>query len=201
MTAPYQLAPFGYLEIGLRYWLLAESGGFDPVGRALADRHYSRRTPGSAQFLPPGQRFVLVTKDMLSVWGWHRPHPGAGIAALNGLDGWTCTIFRRTGGPLASDLVLDAELAIGAMRFTCGPHGMLTYIWDTKVRGANKGCCYKRAGWHRAGKCSECRGVGERSADGAKTLLHKSHANAGVRRPRPLTLMAQTSPGQVRFDR
>lgn len=170
----------GYRDLGLQHWLLAESGAFDPIGRELADGHYSRRKVGSSQFMPPGQRFVLIGRDHLSVWGWWRPHPSSGIHAMNGLDGWTCSIFRRTGGPLASELVLDAERALLALGHTCGPHGLLTYIWDGKVRGSNKGACYKHAGYHRAGNCADCASVSGRSADNRKTLLHKPFALAGV---------------------
>lgn len=176
----FALSPIGYQEIGLRHWLLAEAGAFDPVGRRLADGHYSRRTPGAPQFLPPGQRFVLISRDYLSVWGWWRPHPDAGSVALNGLDGWTCTIFRRIGGGVkASDLVLDAERAIALLGYDCGPHGLLTYVWDKKVRSTNPGCCFKRAGWHRAGTRECCREIRGRSMDDEKTLLHKPVAQAG----------------------
>lgn len=184
MTAPaLHLTAPGYRDIGLRYWLLAESGAYDRIGRSIADGHYSRRKPGSKQFMPPGQRFVLLTKNTESVWGWWRPHPDSGIVAMNGLDGWTCSIFRRPeGAPGASakELILDAEMAIAALGFNCGPHGLLTYVWDRKVRGENKGCCFKKAGWHRAGKCATCVGVSDRSADDEKTLLHKPFHLAGV---------------------
>lgn len=184
MTVPaFRLSPSGYEDIGLRHWLLSESGAFDPVGRDLADVHYSRRTIGAPQFLPPGQRFVLISRDYRSVWGWHRPHPDAGITAMNGLDGWTCCIFRRSGGAtLASDLILDAELALGILGYDCGPSGLITYIWDRKVESPNPGYSYKLAGWHRVGKkrgCDDCKGWNERSADGEKTLLHKPFAMAG----------------------
>jgi hypothetical protein len=171
---------FTHRDIGLTHWNLSESGAYDPIGRELADGHYSRRTPGARQFMPPGQRFVLIAKDLNSVWGWWRPHPRAGIAAMNGLDGWTCTIFRRTWGPRASDLVLDAERALGALGHGCGTHGMLTYIWDRKVESGHPGYCYKRAGWHIAGRCDECCDVRPRSRDGRKTLLHKPFRLAGV---------------------
>lgn len=159
----FALAQPGYQEIGLDHWLLAEAGAF-----------------GAPQFMPPGQRFVLIARDFGSVWGWWRPHPAAGLKALNGLDGWTCTIFRRTAGARASALVLDAERAIAALHFTCGPHGLLTYIWDAKVSSRNPGYCYKLAGWHVAGRCASCAGVRARSADDRKTLLHKPFALAGV---------------------
>lgn len=170
-----------YTDIGLRHWLLANSGAYDPIGRCLADGHYSRRKVGSPQFMPPGQRFVLISRDALNVWGWWRPHPASGLRAMNGLDGWTCSIFRRVGGNIsAADLVLDAERAIAALGHDCGPHGLLTYIWDDKVQSENPGYCYKVAGWHTARRCEECRDMRKRSADGRKSLLHKPFSLAGM---------------------
>lgn len=113
--------------------------------------------------MPPGQTIVLTTATGDSVFGWWRPDPGSGLKSMNGLDGWTCTIFRREGGILASELVLDAELAIAEFGYTCGPHGLLTYVFDRKVRSTNPGYCFKVAGWRVLG----------RSADGKKTLLQK----------------------------
>lgn len=134
---------------------------FDPRGARLADGHYSRRKVGSPQFMPPGETIILLTSDELAVFGWWRPHPRSGIRAMNGLDGWTCTIFRNTGPMLSSALILDAERALDGR--TIGPDRMLTYVWDRKVRSANPGYCFKVAGWRAIG----------RSADGRKTLLHK----------------------------
>ncbi len=62
-----ELDPGRYSPIpGCDHWLASRSGKFDPIGCALADGHYSRRTPGSPQFrrsgamgspqfMPPGQ--------------------------------------------------------------------------------------------------------------------------------------------------
>lgn len=135
---------------------------FTPAAALLADGHYSRRTIGSPQFMPPGQTLVLLTGDELAVFGWWRPHPDAGIKALNGLDGWTCTIFRNTGPQLSSALILAAEAELLA-RYDCGPDGLITYVWDARVRSPNPGYCFKAAGWRVTG----------RSADGRKTLLQK----------------------------
>jgi hypothetical protein len=132
---------------------------FDAECAALADRHYSRRKVGSPQFMPPGQTIVLRAPG--AVWGWWRPAPSSGIKAMNGLDGWTCTIFRNEVPARASSLmVLDAELFLP----DCGPDGALSYVWDKKIRSTNPGACYKIAGWCRKG----------RSADGKKTLLQRS---------------------------
>lgn len=150
-------------------WLRVKK--FDARACALADRHYSRRKPGSPQFMPPGKTIVLLTPDEQAVFGWWRPDPASGLVAMNGLDGWTCTIFRREGGPwVASSLVLGAEEALKEYGDGCGPSGMLTYVFDRKVKSENPGCCFKRAGWKKIG----------RSADGKKTLLSKPFELAGV---------------------
>jgi hypothetical protein len=149
------------------------SDKFDPSGAQLADRHYSRRTVGSPQFMPPGETLVLVTRNGSAVFGWWRPHPDAGIEPMNGLDGWTCTIFRNESDLLSSDLILDAERALVAEASSCGPDGMLTYVWDRKVRSANPGYCFKRAGWRT-------HPTRPRSADDRKTLLTKPFERAGV---------------------
>ena len=49
------------------------------------------------------------------------------------------------------------------------PDGMLTYVWDAKIKSHNPGFCYKKAGWVVRG----------RSADNKKTLLTKPFAMAG----------------------
>jgi hypothetical protein len=123
----------------------------------LADRHYSRRSPGAPQFMPPGQTIVLHISG--AVFGWWRPHPTSGIRAMNGLDGWTCTIFRNETRILSSLLILAAEEFIE----DCGPDGLITYVWDRKIRSVNPGACFKAAGYRRTG----------RSADNQKTLLQK----------------------------
>jgi hypothetical protein len=143
---------------------------FTPAAARLADGHYSRRTVGSPQFMPPGQTLCLLTPDADAVFGWWRPDPSSGIVAMNGLDGWTCTIFRNIGPQQSSTLILAAELELMA-RHECGPDGLLTYVWDAKVASANPGYCFKMAGWQSIG----------RSADGRKTLLHKDAAKAGLR--------------------
>jgi hypothetical protein len=148
-------------------------GKFDPVGAHLADGHYSRRKVGSPQFMPPGQTIVLVTSNRKAVFGWWRPDPKSGIRAMNGLDGWTCTIFRNVGAGLSSELILKAEAELVASGYGCGPDGMLTYVWDKRVKSVNPGYCFKRAGWI-------VHPTRPRSADRRKTLLWKPYASAGT---------------------
>lgn len=136
---------------------------FDPRSAAISDGHYSRRTPGSPQFMPPGQTLVLLAADESAIFGWWRPHPSSGIKAMNGKDGWTCTIFRNIGSGLSSSLIVAAEDALKATGVTCGPDGFLTYVWRAKIRSSNPGCCFKKAGYRKIGV----------SADGRKDLLQK----------------------------
>ena len=151
-------------------WRVAHK--FDTTGASLADGHYSRRTVGSPQFMPPGQTLVLVTLDELAVFGWWRPDPDAGIVPMNGLDGWTCTIFRNTSRRRSSDLILEAEriLADEGHAATCGPDGLITYVWCAKVASPNPGYCFQRAGWKKTGW----------SADKKKRLLQKPREQIGV---------------------
>ena len=154
-------------------WRLAHKA--DSIGRVLADGHYSRRKVGSPQFMPPGETLVLVAHDGSAVFGWWRPHPASGIRSMNGLDGWTCSIFRYIRGDkrmVASTLILEAESILVATKGQCGPSGLLTYVWDAKVRSANPGYCFKRAGW-------STHPTKPRSADRKKTLLWKAWECAG----------------------
>ena len=149
------------------FWLVKHKA--DVVGRSLADRHYSRRKIGAPQFMPPGQTFVLVASDDSAVFGWWRPHPDCGIKAMNGFDGWTCTIFRNEGTALSSDLILMAEMKLEE-RFGCGPDGMMSYVDVRKVNSRNPGYCFKMAGWKPIGW----------SRDGKKRLFQKPFALAGL---------------------
>jgi hypothetical protein len=154
------------------YWHTV--GKFERDAAALADRHYSRRKIGSPQFMPPGQTLILLGLMHDAVFGWWRPHPRSGIKAMNGLDGWTCTIFRNESLMLASELILQAERHLLWTHAECGPSGMLTYVWDKKVKSKypkqSPGYCFKMAGWIPIG----------RSADKRKTLLWKPFELAGV---------------------
>lgn len=141
---------------------------FDRRAVALADRHYSRRKIGALQFMPPGETIVLFHSGG-AVFGWWRPHPASGLSSMNGLDGWTCTIFRNESETRSSDLILAAETALKAHTSDCGPDGMLTYVFDRKIKSTNPGYCFKSAGWYNRG----------RSKDGRKTLLQKPFDRAG----------------------
>ena len=122
--------------------------------------------------MPPGQTVILMTQAADAVFGWWRPHPSSGIKAMNGLDGWTCTIFRNESTFRSSTMILEAEMQLYATPdLSFGPDGLITYVWDKKVRGSNPGYCFKCAGWRVTG----------RSADNKKTLLQKPPCFATIR--------------------
>ena len=155
------------LEVDFSPWQRVTK--FDPRSAALADRHYNRRKVGSPQFMPPGQTVILLSANERAVFGWWRPDPASGLKAMNGYDGWTCTIFRNEGAGLSSVGILAAERFLIDLGVTCGPDGLLTYVDRRKVKSTNPGCCFKKAGWRKIGV----------SADKRKDLLQKAWTEAG----------------------
>lgn len=113
--------------------------------------------------MPPGETVILLSPCEHALFGWWRPHPKSGLKAMNGLDGWTCTIFRNESERRSSGLILAAEAFLIAQGVTIGPDGFITYVWDSKLRSTNPGFCFKCAGYSVTG----------RSADGRKTRLQK----------------------------
>lgn len=117
----------------------------DARARALADRHYSRQTVGAPDFMASGKTFVLLSRDEQAIWG-----------AIENLDPagnrcWRVSIFRREGGPRASDLVREAtELTYArwARRFGLPSVPLTTEIDPGKTRRKRDPVrCFLRAGW------------------------------------------------------
>jgi hypothetical protein len=121
---------------------LIETHGYDDEMRQLADRHYSRRTVGARQFLYAGRRLVLrdAAGDVLFVW----MYPDHRLRA-DGQLGYHCAIFRNESSRLASEIILEAEHRAFDR---WGPNRLYTYVAPRKIRSANPGYCFKRAGWH-----------------------------------------------------
>lgn len=132
----------------------------DPRARALADRHYSRQTPGAPEFLNAGETLVLLTDDGLAVWGvLHNRDPWAKVN--HGLEvwRWRCAIFRREpeSPHLASDLVREATArtyAYWTRHYGALPSVPLTTEVDPGKtrRKRDPGRCFLRAGWTRIGE-------------------------------------------------
>lgn len=72
---------------GLVRWQLTWRA--DPRAAALADRHYSRKTPGAAQFSPPGRCLPLILPRGDAVWVTSWPLEEYTLHGLG--DAWVCT--------------------------------------------------------------------------------------------------------------
>jgi hypothetical protein len=118
---------------------------FDPEMAALADRHYSRRTVGSNQFLYSGRKLVLRDALGLVLFGWVYPDESM---RMDRQAGYNCAIFRNESSRLSSEIILEAERLAFAK---WGPNRLYTYVDARKVRSTNPGCCFLKAGWRRRG--------------------------------------------------
>lgn len=122
----------------------------DPLVAALADSHYSRRTPGAAQFSPPGRNITLRT------WtgdaGWVTTYSLPEFVDHEWGDCWTCSLFRNEGEVLSSLLVTEAVAATCAEWGEIPPGGFLTFVDAGKVRRKrDPGRCFRRAGFAPVG--------------------------------------------------
>ncbi len=122
----------------------------DPRGAALADRHYSRKTPGAAQFTPPGRCVVLITEAGNALWVSSWPYAEYVKHAWRGA--WLCSLFRNESQVLSSTLITQA---VAATRWQWGEPpalGMVTFVDTAQVRHKrDPGRCFRKAGWQQVG--------------------------------------------------
>src|SRR5436305_1121864 len=124
---------------------LIRTNHFDPEMARLADRHYSRRTPGARQFCYSGRKLVLRNAEGSVLFVWMFPDPNL---RMDNQVGYNCAIFRNESNRKSSEIILEAE------RFAVakwGPNRAYTFIDANKIRSTNPGCCYKIAGWRFSG--------------------------------------------------
>lgn len=125
----------------------------DPAVAALADRHYSRKTPGAAQFSPPGRNLTLRTLDCKAGWVTSWPDPQYVLHPWG--DAWTCTLFRNEGPGLSSELIVEACSATRARFGEPPPGGFLTFVDAKEVASRNPGYCFICAGFRRIGRTKD----------------------------------------------
>lgn len=126
----------------------------DPVGRALADRHYNRQKIGSTRFIPPGRCIVLVHQDGGAVWGVS--YPFAQYVRHAWAGAWINSIFRNESGDLSSALITSAIAATLCMArekdWDVPDLGLITFVDDSKTRHKrDPGRCYRKAGFREVG--------------------------------------------------
>lgn len=127
-------------------WLITDKGDQDV--RRLADRHYSRLTPGAAQFCRNGQNLVFITADLKAGWVTFRATPGRAVRP-DGLNAWECTLFRNEGDHISSELIREAVLLSRALWGEVPPDGFLTYVRPAAIATEIPGYCFRCAGWRR----------------------------------------------------
>jgi hypothetical protein len=130
----------------LVYWKLTNRADWQAA--LIADRHYTRQSPGSRQFAPPGRCIVLLVPDAPVLWvsSWPKPeyvkHAWAGA--------WICSLFRNEVPDcyLSSELITQAVAATRAVWGTPPKQGMVTFVNADKVRPKrDPGRCFRKAGF------------------------------------------------------
>lgn len=128
-----------------------ESFRADPRAVPLADRHYNRQSVGSAQFVPPGSCYVLLTDDADAVWvtSW----PKAEFVQHDWAGAWMNSLFRREGGDLLASELIRLAVAHTLARWPEPPElGMVSFVDAKKTRRKrDPGRCYRKAGFRHVG--------------------------------------------------
>lgn len=113
----------------------------------LFRRHYSfsrsKRIPDTeTRIAGPGEKMLLLTADASALFVWRK------FISKDDQQGVNCAVFRNESGHLASDLIREA-MRLGWERWPGAR--FYTYVNPRKVRSANPGYCFLRAGWRRCG--------------------------------------------------
>ena len=125
-----------------RYW--HETWDGDGFARLLADRHYSRKSPGARYFCGPGEKLVLVDANYTALFVWRMAR-----YRRDGQESVECAIFRNESPVLSSELIIEAmEIA----RQKWPGQRFFTYVAPEKIRSTNPGYCFLKAGWQKCGR-------------------------------------------------
>lgn len=167
---------------------LIRTNHFDAEMSMLADRHYSRRTPGARQFLYSGRKLVLRNTEGTILFGWVWPDDEK---RMDGQRGYNCAIFRNESKRKASEIILEAErLAFEKW----GPNRLYSYIdarktkpiiaarnypqWGIRRGQRIVGFSYRKAGWKPRIRKD---GTPHLSSSGLWLFVKNYHGNANRR--------------------
>lgn len=153
VDAPWDQTLLDYWQGSFRMlWQITDKG--DRQAWELAERHYTRQTPGSRLFTRNGQNLVFVTECGKAAWVTFRPTPGKATRA-DKLDAWECALFRNESKWLSSYLILEAQALTIALWGPTPKDGLITFVKPGAIRSINPGACYKKAGWKRVGESKD----------------------------------------------
>jgi hypothetical protein len=124
-------------------WIPIKDG--DVTGMSLFMRHYMARERRKVfQFVGPGEKEVLITRDARALFVWRKFISDAGETGVN------CAVFRNERSDAGKSSELIAEANTIARRRWPGER-LYTYVDPTKVRSRNPGYCFLLAGYRKCG--------------------------------------------------
>lgn len=142
-------------------WIETDKG--DPRCRELADRHYTRQTPGHPMWCRPGWNQVLYAEQRIvahrsAAFCWFRPKWESGIRGTERKDGLRaieCALFRNQTRYRSSALIREAIAILMGWEHALDvawPDGIITGISSEKTRGGrhvdhDPGWCFREAGF------------------------------------------------------
>lgn len=125
-------------------WWLTKDGDLDCL--ELYERHYSAHQYKDGRvrklFCGPGEKIVLRTFDGDAVFVWRKFIDDSGQQGIN------CAVFRNESPHRSSDLIRQADRIAD---FVWSGERHYTYVNAEKVKSANPGYCFLRAGWVKCG--------------------------------------------------
>lgn len=139
-----------------KYWKRIDHA--NPRAVAMADRHYSRQSPGTPEFTGPGHKIVLLSYATdgtpAALWASHRPDPASACERADGLTAWDCSLFRVEIETVPAAVLIREAIAITKSIWAPIPtDGFITTINPKHVkpkwggRYLVYGLCYYKAGW------------------------------------------------------
>lgn len=142
-------------------WIETDKGDERP--RVLADRHYTRQTPGHVMWCRPGWNQVLYAEqadrpERSASFCWFRPKWESGILGTERKDKLRCiecAIFRNETRYRSSDLIIEAIGCLMSWAHAVDvewPDGIITGVSSTATTGGRAadhlpGYCFREAGF------------------------------------------------------
>lgn len=133
----------------------------DQRPRYLADRHYTRQTPGHPMWTRPGYNQILYFEQKngrAAAFCWWRPKWESGIVGTERKDrlrAIECSLFRNETRFRSSDLIVDAVETLHTWEHFLDvllPDGVITGVSSSKTAehrhvSSEPGHCFLKAGW------------------------------------------------------